>query len=57
MSRQNLSNEGAAVVVGKTSNDDEDNIDDVPNTESSGSDELQQSRDDVSEVEAVNSIS
>lgn len=29
-------NEGAAVVVGETSNGDEDNVDDVPDTESTG---------------------
>ena len=50
------SDEGASVVVGEGTDDDEDDIDDVPNTESSGSGELQQRRDDVSEVEAVNSI-
>jgi len=49
------SNEGASVVVGKGTDDDEDDIDDVPDTESSGGGELQERRDDVSEVEAVNS--
>lgn len=29
-------NEGAAVVVGETSNGDEDNVDDVPDTKSTG---------------------
>lgn len=50
------SDEGASVVVGEGTDDDEDDIDDVPDTESSGGGELQQRRDDVSEVEAVNSI-
>ena len=50
------SNKLAAVVVWETSNDDEDDIDDVPDTESTAGGELQQGRDDVAEVEAVNSI-
>lgn len=43
-------------MVGEGTDADEDDVDDVPDTESSGSGELQQRRDDVSEVEAVNSI-
>lgn len=41
-------------MVGETSNGDEDNVDDVPDTESTASDELEESRDDIAEVEAVN---
>lgn len=49
------SNERATIVVGESSNGDDDDIDNVPDTQSTGSDELQQGSDDVSKVEAVNS--
>jgi len=43
-------------VVGKSSNGNDDNVDNVPDAQSTGSDELQQSTDDVSKVEAIDSI-
>lgn len=40
-------------MVGERSNDDEDDVDNVPDTESTGCHKLEQTSDDVSEVETI----